>query len=163
MNTEQIGSHVRLVLNLLAGILGAHGFKESSLVNGPDAIALGILLVTFIWGHVKHSDDPTAPPPFKKFNLFFGLIVTVLVLTACAPLKNKQVLEKSTVLGFQAVSPGQADMQVKIQIGLVRNEYFSNPTSTNAVYAAPWASHVKADLKMTEQTADETFSTVNPK
>ncbi len=74
--------------------------------------------------------------------------------------QNKQVHEKSTVFGFQAVSPGTSGGQIKIQIGLVRNDYFSNPTSTNKLYAKDWSSHVNAHLSAISQQAEEDYSTL---
>lgn len=87
------------------------------------------------------------------------LLSIALALTGCVT-KNKQVLEKSTVFGFQAVSPGTSDSQIKIQIGLVRNEYWSNPTGTNKIYVGQYSSHVNANLTAIHQIADEDFSTL---
>lgn len=88
--------------------------------------------------------------------LLFGC---VLALAGCVT-QNKQVHEKSTVFGFQAVSPGPSGGQIKIQIGLVRNDYFSNPTSTNKLYAKDWSSHVNAHLSALSQQAEEDYSTL---
>ena len=83
-----------------------------------------------------------------------------LFVTGCVT-QNKQVLEKSTVFGFQAKTPGTASgTSVIIQIGLVRSEYFSNPVSTNAIYAGQFSSHVIAKLSAVSQSANEDISTL---
>ena len=74
--------------------------------------------------------------------------------------QQKQVLEKSTVFGFQAKTPGGTGYSTTLQIGLVRNEYFSQPTSTNPIYAPQFSSHVNAKLSAMSQTAIEDFSTL---
>lgn len=91
----------------------------------------------------------------------FFACLALLFATGCAKtLQNKQVLEKSTVFGFQAKTPGTAQgTSVTIQFGLVRNEYWSNPTSTNKVYAAAYSSHVDANLGLFNQRAKESFGT----
>ena len=80
-------------------------------------------------------------------------------ITGCVT-QNKQVLEKSTVFGFQAKTPGGTGYSTTIQIGLVRSEYWSNPTSTNKVYAGGYSSHVEAKLSALSQSAKEDFSTL---
>jgi hypothetical protein len=84
-------------------------------------------------------------------------VLTVFV-TGCVH-QSDQVLEKSTVFGFQAKTPGGQGYSTTIQIGLVRNEFWKNPTSTNLIYAAPYSSHVDAKLSALSQTAKEDFST----
>lgn len=85
------------------------------------------------------------------------LMVVLAALSGCTATKQKQVLEKSTVLGFQAKTPGSANTTLTLQFGLVRNLYWSNPTSTNPVYAAPFSNHVDAKLTATAQTGTEDF------
>lgn len=85
-----------------------------------------------------------------------------LLLAGCVT-TNKQVLEKSTLFGFRAKTPGPSSTAVEIDIGLVRNEYWSNPAGTNKVYAGPYSSHVNAKLSALSQTADEDFSTLPQK
>ena len=85
--------------------------------------------------------------------------IGLALLTGCVT-QNKQVLEKSTVFGFQAKTPGTASgTSILVQLGLVRNEYWSNPTSTNPVYVGPFSSQVYANLGLFSQTADESFAT----
>ena len=93
---------------------------------------------------------------FIKLTLAF---IAAALIAGCVT-QNKQVLEKSTVFGFQAKTPGTSQgTSILIQLGLVRNEYWSNPTSTNAVYAGPFSSQVYANLGLFNQTADESFAT----
>lgn len=83
------------------------------------------------------------------------LLISVLV-TGCVS-TNHQILVKSTVFGLQiGASPLNAGIP-QIQFGLVRNSYISNPTDTNKLFVAPLESHVKADIGLTVQTADETI------
>lgn len=93
-----------------------------------------------------------------KNLLLLAMIGSSVTLGACVT-QQKQVLEKSTVFGFQAVTPGGQGYSTKIQIGLVRNEYWSNPTGTNKIYAADYQSHVTAKLSAMNQSANETFGT----
>ena len=96
----------------------------------------------------------------KKLFAVVALCVSGLVIAGCTATSNKQVLEKSTVFGFQAKTPGTAQgTSITVQLGLVRNEYFSNPTSTNALYASPFNSTVHANLAILNQTADENYGT----
>jgi hypothetical protein len=86
------------------------------------------------------------------FGLFAG--------TGCVT-KQDQVLEKSTVFGFQAKTPGGTGYSTTIQIGLVRNEFWKNPTSTNKIFAAQYSSHVDAKLSVVSQSAKEDYSTLS--
>jgi len=90
-----------------------------------------------------------------KIAAIAALIAASVVMSGCVV--NKQVLNKSTVFGFQASTPELGYGAISVQLGLIRNEYWSNPTSTNAIYAPPFNSSVKADLHLTHQTADESF------
>jgi len=85
--------------------------------------------------------------------------LSCLLLTGC--LADKQVLMKTTVFGFNAQTPALAGAgAVVVQIGLIRSEYISNPTSkaTN-IYAAPLTSHVQANLNPLTQSATEDIGT----
>lgn len=90
---------------------------------------------------------------------------TLLAIAACLALavtgcvQNKQILHKSTVFGFQATTPELSYGSVTVQFGLIRSEYWSNPTSTNPVYAGPFNSAVNADLNIIHQKATENFGT----
>lgn len=94
-----------------------------------------------------------------KNLLLIPALFLLIALSACVS-KTSQMFDKSTVFGFQAVSPGPSGSNIKIQIGLVRNEYWSNPTSTNKIYAAQYSSHVDAKLSALSQSAKEDFSTL---
>lgn len=81
-----------------------------------------------------------------KYALLFGLTL----LVGCA-VSHKQVVVKSTVFGFQVgASPSGGPIPV-IQFGLVRNEYLSNPTSTNQLDSAPLDSYVDAEMSAGRQ------------
>ena len=97
----------------------------------------------------------------KKILLIGIAAIALSMVTGCV-LNNKQVLEKSTVFGFQAKTPGTSSgTSILVQLGLVRNEYWSNPTSTNGVvYAAPFNSAVYANIGLFNQTADESIGTL---
>lgn len=94
----------------------------------------------------------------KKNIIYSTLIVSIIGLSGCVT-ANKQVLEKSTVFGFRAKTPGPSGTTLEIMFGLGRNEYFSNPTSTNPVYAGKWGSVVHANLGLFNQAADESYGT----
>lgn len=90
-----------------------------------------------------------------------GLVLLGGSVTGCAGSKgNRQVIEKTTVFGFQAKTPGPESTQLVIQFGLVRNFYVSNPTSSNAVNVAGFSSHVDADLTALHQNSKESLSTL---
>ena len=94
-----------------------------------------------------------------QIKLLMGLVL-VTGMTGCVVTKTNQVLEKSTVFGFQAKTPGGTGYSTTIQIGLVRNEFWSNPTSSNMIYAAQYSSHVDAKLSAISQSAKEDYSTL---
>ena len=95
-----------------------------------------------------------------------ALIITLSVLvgsTGCIPFPTtqKQVLVKQTIFGLQLANNPQAGVAgiiPAVQFGLVRNEYVSNPTSTNQVYAAPITQNVQANIGMLKQDVTETQS-----
>ena len=95
----------------------------------------------------------------KKLLLFALCLCASVALTGCIT-RQDQVLEKSTVFGFQAKTPGGTGYSTTIQVGLVRNEFWKNPTSTNRIYAAQYSSHVDAKLSALSQSAKEDFSTL---
>ena len=91
--------------------------------------------------------------------IFFPIVVValmIMLLTGCA---NKQVLNKQTIFGFQAHTPGPNGSTFAVQLGLIRNEYFSNPTTTNPIYAAPFNSAVQANVAAFNQSGNESFGT----
>jgi hypothetical protein len=96
-----------------------------------------------------------------KLVVFLAVVAHALVfLTGCRSVRDRQVVEKSTVFGFQAKSPGPEGTQITIQFGLVRNFYLSNPTSTNAVHVAQFSTHVDADMTALHQNGKESMSTL---
>ena len=95
----------------------------------------------------------------KKTMTIIGLAALLAGMTGCVT-RQDQVLEKSTVFGFQAKTPGGTGYSTTIQIGLVRNEFWVNPTSTNKIYAAQYSSHVDAKLSAISQSAKEDYSTL---
>lgn len=109
---------------------------------------------------IEKFTEEGSPAGSSKTSVYAWLLIGALALslTGCV-VRDKQVLDKSTVFGLQAVSPGPSGGQVKIQIGLVRNLYWSNPTSTNEVHAAPYNSAVHARMGALRQDADEYFGT----
>lgn len=96
--------------------------------------------------------------PLAHFALLIGIAAAIVLLTGCK--SSRQVIEKSTVFGFQAKSPGPSGTQICIQFGLVRNFYASNPTGTNPVYVAQFSSHVDADMTALHQNGKESISTL---
>lgn len=109
MNNDQIKSFVRLLLNTASGAILAWSASKSqsakdtagvlaSFVNGPDALALVMTAVAWLWGHFTHADapgtpQPTSPPPAKTTGsggtlgvlLVLGLLGSLLY--GCAPLQ----------------------------------------------------------------------------
>ncbi len=97
---------------------------------------------------------------------FALLAIGLLALPACKTnLTQKQVMDTTTIFGLEVAAASTGTMTPAIRFGLVRHKYFSNPTGTgtNEVHAAPFSSHVVANLSAIRQTADEDFSTLtNP-
>ena len=97
-------------------------------------------------------------------RLFISLLVCgVIVLSGCVSNSHDQVLVKETIFGLD-VAPGSGASSISgltysVKFGLIRNEYLSNPTSTNVVYAAPFQSSVNASIQPLDQTATEILST----
>ena len=92
-----------------------------------------------------------------------AMLISAAILAGCTSgcvSKTDQALEKSTLFGFRAKTPGPSSTSVEIDIGLVRNEFWKNPTSTNPIYAAQYSSHVDAKLSALSQSAKEDFSTL---
>jgi len=87
------------------------------------------------------------------------LSLILLPLVGCAHLENKQVHHKTTIFGFQATTPELGYGALTLQFGLIRDDYFSNPTSTNRLYYAPWHSNVDAHLNAIRQSAVENYGT----
>lgn len=87
-------------------------------------------------------------------------IATLLcgLLTGCSAPTGAIYANKTTVFGLQ-IGQDLASKSPKIQLGLVRSFQQVVPTATNPVYAAPYASSVNADIRLTRQTVDEDFST----
>ena len=87
------------------------------------------------------------------------LLPLLLALTGCVSFtEHKQTLTKQTIFGFQMANnpvTGVAGMIPQIQFGLVRNEFISNPTSTNPIYAAQISSDVDATLGILSQKVTE--------
>ena len=90
------------------------------------------------------------------------LIALVFGLVGCkTDLTHKQVKFKETVFGFKAATPGPNGASIGITFGLIRTDYFSNPTSTNGpIYAGQFSSHVDAGLSASQQAATEDWSTL---
>lgn len=94
-----------------------------------------------------------------EFSLMLTAIALIIGCNGCV-IKGQQTLIKSTVFGFNAQTPGASSgAAIVVQLGLVRNEFWSNPTSTNTLSAAPYNSAVYANLSPINQTADEFFGT----
>ena len=102
-------------------------------------------------------ESEAGKPNFMKKTLTVIMLAIVSLAFAGCTTEHKQVLRKTTIFGFQATTPELGYGAVNVQFGLIRSEYWSNPTSTNTVYAAPFNSAVKADLNVLTQHADETF------
>ena len=95
-----------------------------------------------------------------KTKIQFAILATAALLMAGCVSHSDQVLEKSTVFGFQAKTPGGTGYSTVIQFGLIRNEFWKNPTSTNQIFAAKYSSHVDGRLSVVSQTAKEDYSTL---
>ncbi len=96
----------------------------------------------------------------KKTSFLIAIIIAGFI-AGCST-KGNQVLDKTTIFGMQVKTPGSQSIgALVLQIGLVRNEYFSNPAevSNGVVTVAPFNSTVHANLAAFNQTADESFGT----
>ncbi len=97
MNANQFSSTIRMILNLLAGFIVASTASKSqpskdfagvlvNFINGPDALAVCLGAVSWIWGMVTHSGTP--PPPAgtggPRAALLLCLVLPSLVFTGCA-------------------------------------------------------------------------------
>ena len=89
-------------------------------------------------------------------------LIAIFAATGCVGITTqKQVLVKQTIFGLQLANNPQAGLAgiiPAVQFGLVRNEYVSNPTSTNQVYAAPIEQNVNAKIGFLSQDVDEVQS-----
>lgn len=86
--------------------------------------------------------------------------LSLVLLTGCVQLVTKQVQFKSTVFGLQVSASPTGGAMPSIKLGLIRDTYLSNPTSTNGpVYAAPFVSSASGDIAPLHQTATENIST----
>ena len=94
------------------------------------------------------------------FTLLAIACFFAFVTSGCVAVKDRQIVDKSTVFGFQAKSPGPEGTQIVIQFGLVRNLHVSNPVSTNPVHVAQFSSHVDADMTALHQNGKESISTL---
>lgn len=87
------------------------------------------------------------------------ILIPILAFALCGCVtKNKQVIAKQTIFGLQVSESPTGGLYPSIQVGLVRNEYISNPTGTN-ISAAPLSTHVDASISPLKQTAVEDIST----
>ena len=97
----------------------------------------------------------------KKLSTLIIMAAAVGMTGCVINTTQKQVLAKQTIFGLQLANNPQAGLAgiiPAVQFGLVRNEYISNPTSTNQVYAAPITQNVKADIGFLSQSVDEVQS-----
>lgn len=87
-------------------------------------------------------------------------LLPLLLLAGCFSgcVAHNQTIVKSTVFGIQIGASPTGGIP-SVQFGLIRNLYVSNPTSTNAIYAAPLATSATADISPLHQTGDENIST----
>jgi len=121
MNNDQIKSLVRLLLNTASGAIIAWSASKSqsakdtgqflaNFINGPDALALGMTAVAWIWGHLAHSNGPetpqptSAPPP--KSTGSGGTLGLWLSLGALAGLM---------VAGCAGIAPGNDPLVVRVE------------------------------------------------
>lgn len=101
MNTKQIYSFVRWLLNAASGAMLAYTAAKSpaaasvgqflaALLTGPDAIAAGVLVVTWAWGHFTHKASPTTAKVGSSKAGVVGLLVFLaaasLLFTGCVTL-----------------------------------------------------------------------------
>lgn len=164
MNKDQLLSLVRSGLKILAGLLAAHGLQDSAgLLNTPDVTAVCLLAVSLLWSHFTH-DGPAPSGPRYPVIIAAGLVTCLMLGTGCVAMKENQQLWKTTIFGFQAKTPGTASgTAIVVQLGLARNEYISNPVrigSNGVPVAAPFTSHVDANVGLFNQRAVENISTM---
>lgn len=92
----------------------------------------------------------------KKLFLIPILALAVIAGGCTTPPKTSQGYMKSTTLGIVIDWPATSSYP-SMKFGLVRDMWFSNPTSTNKVYAAPFHSDTHADLYLFHNVANEKF------
>ena len=78
------------------------------------------------------------------------------------PLVGKQVVIQDTLFGARIKTAGGSySAPFEFMIGFGRVRYFSNPTSTNQVYAAPWNESNHGSSSWVSQSANENTSTMS--
>lgn len=111
-------------------------------------------------GPCERGTQNSVTRAFDFLLLLLTLLAIALLFSGCLVQRKNQVLIKTTVFGMQiGASPG-GGMIPNVQLGLVRNEYVSNPTSSNALYAAPFTATSSGDLSPLKQTASETITSL---
>ena len=89
----------------------------------------------------------------KLLLIAFG----ALLLGGCIS-ATKQQSQEMDIVGIEATTPDILNIgtATKVAFGIIHERSWSNPTSTNLVYAAPMAIHTVADLGALSQTVSNT-------
>jgi hypothetical protein len=117
---------------------------------------------------MKNSDFINAEEKTKFTLLDCLFLVAIVALLAVAILctgcvtEHKQVYLKSTTVGLviqTSPQPGIGGLMPNVKLGIIRDVYLSNPTSTNSVYCAPFNEQATAKVGIFSQSGSENIST----
>jgi hypothetical protein len=94
----------------------------------------------------------------KTFTLMMVFGISLFLMTGCI---TKQTYTETDVVGIEAESPNVAGLgtALSVRIGIIHSRLFSNPTSTNQVYSAPFKYGVQANLGILSQTVTNSLDT----
>lgn len=139
---------IKIISAVTAVVLAARAIVKLTPTPADDSYLEKVL------GWLKHLGLHLGALP-----LLLSLSFVVLAGTACVGRKGDIVTSKTTVLGFQAKSPGQNGTEIVLQLGLIRSDWKQIPTSTNELHAPDYVSRVNANLSLTRQFANEDIAT----
>ena len=137
--TPQFQSFVRWLLNAISGAVLSYTATRSpaaqgvgaflaNLITGPDCIAAGVLVATWLWGHIYHA--PASPTPSSngtasKLPLIFlvaSLALPLAAFTGCASLDpNARAV---VVRAEQSEAVANATLDAAIHIDASNREFF---------------------------------------
>lgn len=141
MNSNQIQSFVRWLLNALSGAVISYTASKSdsakglgqylaNLITGPDAIAAATLAITWFWGHIKHrdiSDTNADGGTIKRMSAIALICGLSFGLTGCVTPQNPTGTVAIGGVNIDPAATGNA-VQIAAKLGAMA-AIQSNPDS----------------------------------